>query len=108
MRISEATRLEQSLTTTTPERFELTGVGARRTGPGGADARQAGGERGGLRPGTPIVTELAFQGAGRSKLRRHNQMPPIPAPPLGRLFEWPRAAWATAEKHPARACSWRA
>lgn len=137
LRMSAATRLEQRLATTMPERFDLTGVvsecaratawltpgarsrwcchpgwwGARRTRPGGADVRQAGGERGGLRHtrhahphraglrGVHGTWKRAW--ASPTKIRRF--------PPHSRdgcSNPWSRAGWATAATRPTWACSW--
>lgn len=114
-RMSEATRLEQSLATTTPERFDLAGVvgecanGYRMAHPARAFTlalpQYPVWVRGApdlaaqmldklvenavdfATPGTPIVIELAFEGPVEASLCVTNQGPPIPVELQGRLFE---------------------
>lgn len=114
-RMSEATRLEQGLATTTPERFDLAGVvrecasGYRTAHPGHEFVAQLPPWPVWVRgapdlaaqmldklvenavdfasPGTPITIELVFAGPLEASLAVTNQGPPIPAALQGRLFE---------------------
>lgn len=114
-RMSEAHRMEQSLATTEPERFDLGRLvgecaeGYRMAHParsfelsvphhpvrvrGGADLaaqmldKLVENAADFATPGTPIRIALDFDGSTRARLAVDNQGPPIPAELLGRLFD---------------------